>query len=253
MESAAGGGLNNQGMRLGRIGAGLALLMLGSVAVGCGDGQPAPQAQGEVIGPVTKPRVAAFAQEVRLRASDLPKSTTLPTESDNAGDEIGAQFASCTGSGLNPPTVAEFVSPTSLYAEDEESAAFVTQLRAAPTPYEAEALIALRRSPEGLACFQQLLPGLVAGFASAGSEVRVVSVSRLTVPLPPTRYSFAIRVEMNVIEGVHRTHSFADQIGFVSGPTEIVLNAIGTPTPVNQTVEAGLTALLYSRALRTGF
>lgn len=38
-------------MRLGRIGAGLALLMLGSVAAGCGDGQPPPQALGEVAGP----------------------------------------------------------------------------------------------------------------------------------------------------------------------------------------------------------
>lgn len=252
METAAGGGLNNQGMRLGRIGAGLALLMLGSVAVGCGDGMPAPQAQGEVAGPVAKPRVAAFAREVQLRAGDLPGSTAAPTTSDDAGDEFGAWFARCTGSGLNPPVVAEFLTPSFYYAKRGESAGFLTQLRAAPTPSEAKALISLIRSPQGFKCMQHLIPR-VFEVSTSGVELHVISITRLTTPLPPTRYSYALRIEMTESEGEREARTFADQIGFVTGPVEIVLNAFGSPTPVNQAIEGGLIDALYVRALNTSF
>lgn len=214
---------------------------------------PAPQAQGEVAGPVTKPRVAAFAREVQLRAGDLPGSTTAPTGSDDAGDEFGTWFARCTGTGLNPPVIAEFFTPGFYYFERGESAGFVTQLRAVPTPSEAKALISLIHSPRGFKCMQHLLPRVLEASASGGVEFHDISVSRLTNPLPPTRYSYALRIEMTESDGEREARSFVDQVGFVTGPVEIVLNSLGNPTPVNQAVEAGLVDTLYVRALNTDF
>jgi hypothetical protein len=229
------------------------VLVLGSVAAGCGDGQPAPQAQGEVAGPVTKPRVAAFARAVNLKPSDLPGAAVMPTREDSAGEDLGAPFASCTGSSIEPPKVAAFVTPTFLFAERDEWAGFVSQVGAAPTPYEAKAMVSLLRSPQGFSCLQQLLPRAFEEESKDDHEIRDVSVSRLTTPLPPTHDAYGIRIDMLQIEGGREHRLFADVISFVSGPNEIVLEVFGAPTPVNQQVEAGLVATLYFRALSAGF
>jgi hypothetical protein len=237
-------------MRLGRIGLGILAVAVALGAAGCGEGTPSPQAQGEVAGPVTKPRVAAFAREVQLTSSDFPGATVLPAEQDG-GEDIGEQFSECTGSGLHVPNVASIAGPTFLYGERDERAAFSSQVGAAPTPYEARALVTLFGSQRGFHCLQRLLPGSIK--ASKDAEARDLSVSRLSTPLPPAPAAFGIRIGMTLVQGETRTRVFADEIGFASGPTAIVLTAFGTPTPVNQTVEAGLMESLYLRAVSTGF
>jgi hypothetical protein len=244
-------------MRLGRIGAGLVLLMVGSVVAGCGDGVPAPQAQGEVAGPVTKPRVAAFARDVQLGASDFPGSIPVPAKKREGDDKFEAQFAKCTGSSLDLPTVAEFFTPTFYYAERDERAGFASEVRGVPTPYEAKALVSLLRSKRGFSCLERLLPENYesddAAIGDSDTELRDVSVSRLPTQLPPTQNAWGIRIDLIEVEGDQEMRVFIDQIGFVSGPAEILLQAVGTPTPVNKNVEAGLMAILYNRAAKTEF
>jgi hypothetical protein len=225
------------------------VLALGSVAVGCGNGQPAPQAQGEVAGPVTKPRVAAFARKVRLRASDLPGATVLPAKQDR-GEDLGEQFSDCIGSEPNVPTVAFLGGPTFLYGERDERAAFSSDVGAAPTPYEAKAMTTLFASRQGFRCLRRAIRH---SFRATDGEARDLSIARLSTPLPPTPTSFGIRIGATLVEGEKETSVFVDSIDFVSGPTVITLTAIGSPTPVNQIIEAGLTEILYSRALNTGF
>jgi hypothetical protein len=219
-------------------------------AAGCGDGMPSPQAEGEVAGPVTKPRVAAFAREVQLGKSDLPGATVLPPEQDG-GEELGKQFAECTGSGPDVPSVATVAGSTFVYGEGDERAAFSSEVGAVPTPYEAKAVMTLLASQRGFHCLEQVVRNSFR--TSAEGRARDLSISRLSTPLPPTPASFGIRIGATLVEGDKETPVFVDDIGFASGPTSISLTAIGSPTPVNQIVERGLTGLLYSRALSTGF
>lgn len=240
-------------MGLGRIGAGLALLMVGLVAVGCGDGIPAPQAQGEVAGPVTKPRVAAFAREVQLRASDFPEATFLPSEEDGEDDGFWGRFGNCVGSHVDLPTIGPFTTPAFYYAEGDEKAMFESRIEAAPTPYEAKALARLLGSERGFSCFQRLAPHSLEASASDDVEIHDVRVSRLSKPLPSTPDAFGIRIDTTEVMGEQERRVFIDEIGFALGPAQVILVAAGTPTPVNQTVEANLMLTLYVRALQVGF
>jgi hypothetical protein len=145
-------------MRLGRIGLGILAVAVALGGGGCGEGTPSPQAQGEVAGPVTKSRVAAFAREVQLGKSDFPGSFPVPPKDSEGGDELGAKFAKCTGSRLDPPTVAAFMTSTFYYAEGDERAGFASQVTGMPTPYEAKALVSLLRSKRGFSCLARVLP-----------------------------------------------------------------------------------------------
>ncbi len=240
-------------MWLGRIGAGLALLMLGSVAAGCGGGLAAPQAQGEVAGPVTKPRVAAFAREVRLRAGDFPGSTTLPTEDSDDDENFERQPGGCSGLDLDDTTVATFETPTFRYARGEEVAAFLSEVSAAPTPYEAKNQFRLLTSKRGFNCLREVILRSAHERAADGVEVRDVSISRLSTPLPPTPEAFGLRIGGTEVEGETETRIYADTLAFSSGPAVVTLTAISTPTPVNQNVERVLMATLYDRAANSDF
>ena len=46
----------------------------------------------------------------------------------------------------------------------------------------------------------------------------------------------------------HSKHVYVDEFGFVAGPSEIRLNATGTPQPMATATERRLLALLYGRA-----
>jgi hypothetical protein len=220
---------------------------------GCGEGTPPPQAQGEVAGPVTKPRVAAFAREVQLGKSDFPEATVLPAESDDEDEGFGDQFGECVGSDLDPPTIGPFGTPGFYYAEGDERAVFKSQIEAAPTPHEAKVLVRLLRSERGLRCFQRLAPHSLEASASDGEEIHDVKVSRLSMPLPSTPDAFGFRFDTTEVRGGQERRVFVDEIGFVVGPAQVTLVAAGTPTPVNQTVEANLMLTLYVRALQAGF
>jgi hypothetical protein len=224
-------------------------------ATGCGDGMPSPQAEGEVAGPVTKARVAAFAREVQLGASDLPEATVLPPEKEDIEEDEGFwdRLGACVGLHIHPPTIGPFTTPRYYYAEGDEKALFTSQIEAAPTPYEAKALVRLLRSDRGFRCFQRLAPHSVESSASDDVEIHDVRVSRLSTPLPSTPDAFGLRIDTTEVKGEQERRVFIDEIGFALGPTQVNLVAAGTPTPVNQDVEASLMLSLYVRALQVGF
>jgi hypothetical protein len=226
---------------------------LALAVAGCGEGTPPPQAQGEVAGPVTKPRVATFAREVQLRATDFPEATFLPPENNDEDDGFEDQFGECVGADLDPPTIGPFVTPGFYYAERDERAVFASQIEAAATPYEAKAVVRLLRSERGLSCFQRLAPHSIEASASDDVEIHDVSVSRLSMPLPSTPDAFGFRIDTTEVKGEQERRVFIDELGFVVGPAQVTLVAAGTPTPVNQNVEANLMLSLYVRALQAGF
>jgi hypothetical protein len=240
-------------MRLGRIGLGILAVAVALGGGGCGEGTPAPQAQGEVAGPVTTPRVAAFAREVQLGKSDFPGATVLPSGIGDEDDDFAVRFGNCVGSDLDPPTIGHFVSPTFYYSEGDEKAVFESQVEAAPTPYEAEALATLFGSKRGFSCFQRLAPHSLEASSSEDEEFHDVRVSRLSTPLPSTPNSFGFRFDTTEVRGDKERRVFIDEIGFALGPTQVTLVAAGTPTPVNQDIEARLMLSLYVRAWQADF
>ena len=197
--------------------------------------------------------MAAFAREIQLRARDLPEATVSDTE-DNAPDEsLPRAFAACVGEGTVAEKVATFLAPTFFYREREEAAAFSSEVDAAPTPFEARRLVEQLGSAGGFGCLQSVIPSAIEEAGWEGGAIRDVTVSRLTTPLPPTRYAYGIRLSTTLVAEGRKIPLFVDVIGFAYGPAEVKLAAAGSPTPVNQVVEATLMQTLYSRAVSTRF
>jgi len=85
---------------------------------------------------------------------------------------------------------------------------------------------------------------------------------RLPDPLPGIEGGYEYRIAATIIAGraapvelaayvpqqVKQVRLFMDLFGFISGPTEINLAALGGPRPVSKKLEERLLVLLYSRA-----
>ena len=120
---------------------------------------------------------------------------------------------------------------------------------------------AASRSSRGLACAKRYIPALIAKQSTGRVEIGPATISRLPDPLPGVDGSFGYRIAFTVTvagggteetvdytaEQTRRIRFDIDAFGFISGPAEINMIALGAPRPVSKRVEERLLRLLYNR------
>jgi hypothetical protein len=237
----------------------LALVAVGGVLAGCGgNNAPAASATQSVSAPITKAQARAYARAVNLRAADLPgMNASKPEHEGNAPAHLELALAHCDGE-LNPQLrVLNRVSPTFTASAEGENEGEHEEIHSAievlPNQTIAAEHNAAQISPRGLQCIRRFIPASLAKSDTRRLHYGPVTLHHLPDPLPGVAGSFAVEITTSVI-GVPSQiaatppHVYIDVLGFLSGASEINLDAVGFPEPVPEEAEQRLISLLYARA-----
>jgi hypothetical protein len=230
----------------------LLLIATGALAAGCGSSGGSSAGSGSPIAgtSITKARAVAYAQAVNLGAADLPGSSIIKAEGEGRAPTVaGVEFERCAG-GVSPERrIVDIHSPGFRVASASKGGRVRSAVEVMPTAALAARNNAVARSARSRACFARALPEQSTGPLRHGP----VSISSLPTPLPGADGSYGLRLTTTVIGrnlrgGEIRTRVYMDVFGFVSGPAEINLTAIGVSRPVPSATEQHLLPLLFSRA-----
>jgi hypothetical protein len=226
-----------------------AWLLLGALCVaisGCASGQAATGASASE--PVTELGAVQFANAVNLSAHDLPEMT-MPFAAGEAPPPgaSAVAFARCFG-GVNPTLrklkahSPEFTSGRAANARSLQS-----EVEVLPSAALAASSLAAYSSPRGLACIskaENTLHRRRRGTLRLGP----VTITRLAVPLPRAARSFGLRITATLHGAKRHIPVYKDVFGFLVGPAEIELTAVGFTHPIPAATENRLLAVLYQRA-----
>jgi hypothetical protein len=205
-------------------------------------------------GPITKAQAAAYARAVNLQAGDLPGFANRGSEAEVLEPgRLALQEIRCSG-GVDPSRriaqidSTEFSAGRAFYGKIMKSTVTVW-----PTP----ALAAFDNGPShrsrARACLVRFLQARNKQInRERGGRLRYGPFTITTVPhpLPGVSDSFLTTItETRLLRtGAIRAHVYCSIFGFVSGPAEIELEAIGVGHPVPTSTEAKALGLLAGRA-----
>jgi hypothetical protein len=232
-----------------------AIILAASLLAGCG-GAPASVVGVATLtsGPITKARAKAYAHAVNLQPGDLPgfTSTGRETEAPKPG-RYALEYGRCR-SGVNPDrrivktSSPEFSAGTAFYGKDIHSIVEVW-----PTP----ALVALNNtsshSSRGRVCLVRFIEAVHKQINQERKGRRQLGPFTVTItpnPLPGVSNSFLTKInETRLLRtGAIHAHIYRDIYGFITGPAEIELEAIGIGHPVPAPTEETALRLLLGRA-----
>jgi hypothetical protein len=231
------------------------LLLVAGLCAGCGG------ATASVVGAttptskqLTRARAVVYAHAVNLRAGDLPgfSSTGDETEVPKPG-RYGLEYSRCRG-GVNPARrIAEISSPElsagkALYGKIVRSTVEVW-----PTPAIVAGNNAKSHSPRGRACLMRFLDAVHEQMnreRKGRAQIGPFTVTIAPNPLPGVSHSFLTKInETRLLRtGAVLAHIYRDIFGFVSGPAEVELEAIGFGHPIPPLVEKEALQMLHDRA-----
>jgi hypothetical protein len=205
-------------------------------------------------GPITKAQAVAYAHAVNLRAGDLPGFTIGESEMEAPKPgRYGLEDIRCRG-GVNPARriakidSTEFSAGRAFYGKVVKSIVEVW-----PTPALVVFNHTTSHSSRGRAC-------LVRDIESVNKQINRERKGRMQIgpftittvpnPLPGVSHSFLTTInETRLLRtGAIRAHIYRHIFGFITGPAEIELEAIGYGHPVPTSTEAKALQLLLDRA-----
>jgi hypothetical protein len=204
--------------------------------------------------PITKAQAIAYAHAVNLQPGDLPGFTTSgsETEAPKPG-RLALEETRCSGD-VNPARritkmdSTEFSAGRSIYSKIMKST-----VAAWPTT----ALVAvnnnLSRKSRARACFVRFLDAFherTNRERKGRLQIGPFTVTTVPNPLPSVSHSFLTTINETLLlrTGTIRAHIYRDIFGFVTGPAEVELEAIGFGHPVPTSMEAQALQLLLHRA-----
>jgi hypothetical protein len=230
--------------------ASLALFAAGSTLAGCGGSGAAASGIGtpHASSPITKEQAVAFAKAVNLRAADLPDMRATTPEHERGTMPEDRQLARCDG-GVDPyRRIAQIHSDAFTGVSEGELERIGSEVELMPTAALTAQNNGAVRSPRGLKCVAHLLAQEVAHERTGKARYGSVTISKLATPLPGVDETFQYRITTTITAGLRRIPLYIDLLGFVSGPAEVDVTAIGAPQPASTEAEQRLLSLLYSRA-----
>lgn len=235
--------------------AGCAALLATGLLIGCGGttasvvGVASPTS-----GPITKAQAVAYAHAVNLQPSDVPGFTSSGSETEvPKPGRYGLEYSRCRG-GVSPARriakieSTEFSAGRAFYGKVMRSIVEVW-----PTPALVVSNHTTSHSPRGRAC-------LVRDIEAVNKQINRERKGRMAIgpftittvpnPLPGVSHSFLTTInETRLLRtGAIRAHIYRDIFGFITGPAEIELEAIGFGHPVPTSTEAKALQLLLDRA-----
>ncbi len=211
-----------------------------------------PPASGAPKSQMTKTRALAFARAVNLRAEDVPglRASLQGRQRSTAHEQrLSHELQQCVGGGgAGGQPVAEESSPSF-----QRRASIAQQSVSSEVTVARSSTIATRelneiRSAHARSCFVHYLNGLFAGAAGQGSSIGPVSVAHGNPPAQGVTGSFGLRISAAIVVRSVRIPFYLDILGFVYGPTEVILQSSGIPVPFPAAAEQHLYTLLLSRA-----
>jgi hypothetical protein len=194
------------------------------------------------------------AQEINLRASDLPGFTVQNSGSDAADHALDARMTACMGPGwianegrtdLADISSPQFVSGTGLQTELVSSDVTIARSAAA-----VRRDLALVNSGHIQSCFAQALDGVTVPTAH-GPAVTIgsVQVTSLSVPVARSDGGFGMRATMVMSALGINVPVVLDILGYSVGRDELSLMALAIGHPSSAPTEQRLSTLLVNRAL----
>jgi len=242
-------------MRIMSLSAWSAILLATGLLAGCGStAAPVVGVTAPASEPISKAQAVAYTHSVNLRASDLPGFRTIGSEAElPEPGRYGREAIRCNG-GVNPPRrivqvhSAEFTGGSAFYGAVVKSTVEVW-----PTP----TLVALNtvrsHSPRGRKCLVRFIEAVnkqINRERDGRRQIGPLTINIVPNPLPGVSHSFLTTInETRLLRtGAIRAHIYRDVFGFVTGPAEIELEAVGFGHPVPTPTETKALLVLLDRA-----
>jgi len=220
------------------------LLLVTATMAACGGSANADDAAP------TKAQARAFAGAVNLTATDVPGfkvSSEAKREHDTAAEKrLEHELLHC----VHPASAKGLVEVGSKELERESSAGYqVVQSEVAVARSSALAAkeLAIIRSSHARGCMSHYLDLLLSG-KYRGATFSPVSIAEGEPPASGVTGSFAWRISVAITAHGVRLPFYVDILGFVYGPAEVSLFAVGLPQPFPAASEKRLFSLLLRRA-----
>lgn len=205
-------------------------------------------------GPLTKAQAVMYAHAINLQPRDIPGFTSIGSETEApAPGRYALEYSRCRGGVSSARRIAniqstEFSAGSAFYGKLLKSTVEVW-----PTP----ALVALNNnrshSARGRACLVRFLEAVHAQINQERKGRRQIGPFTITTvpnPLPGVSHSFltTIKEAWLLRTGAVRAHIYRDIFGFITGPAELELEAVGVGHPVPALTEEKVLLLLLGRA-----
>jgi len=234
---------------------GCAILLTAGLLAGCGG--TAASVVGvttSASGPVATAQAVAYAHAVNLQAGDLPGFTIDESEMEAPKPgRYGLEDIRCRG-GVNPARrivkidSTEFSAGSTFYGKVMRSIVEVW-----PTPALVVSNHTTSHNPHGRACFVRDIEAVnkqINRERKGRMQIGPFTLTTVPNPLPGVSHSFLTTIDETRLlhTGAIRAHIYRDIFGFITGPAEIELEAIGYGHPVPTSTEAKALQLLLGRA-----
>jgi hypothetical protein len=200
----------------------------------------------------TKAQATAFVHAVNLTAADLPGFTQ--EENQEAGSQSPGLFR-CAGIAVSRPLVTEASSEEFKRAGQagaEAREAFGSRVAVMPTASLATRALAAIRSRRGETCMKNELNEQYSGKSNEEESFTLVSMVERPLEVSGVSEGYELQTVTKATKGEHSIDIFMDILGFIDGPAEVALTAVGTPQAVSPAAEQHLISVLFERAQANG-
>jgi hypothetical protein len=211
----------------------------GSAALPIGGAERLAQARG-----------LKFADEVNLRASDVPGFRASPKDQEHAAGErrLEQELLRCVGSAGASRGLVESGSRTFQRQASIISQTVSSEVTVARTPALAEKQLAEFHSGVLPRCLSHYFSGLLGGQRYHGAKLSPVTTKQGSPPAPGTTGGFGLRFTATLTLHSIPIPLYIDILGFVDGSAQVSMFATGIPEPVPAKIEEHLFTLLLRRA-----
>jgi hypothetical protein len=242
----------------------LALAAIGGPLAACGSDRRAgaattssahtTTAKAHAEAKLTQAQAIALGHAVNLRATDVPGFTAAPEHQHETGAEkrLQRKLLVCVGpagseQGPGGTSSPSFVRHSGIVQQGVSSSVNVAASSAAATKELAEL-----RSQHTRACLQGYLDALFGGPTFKQGHVDHVSITLGVPPSFGTTGSFAWRIAVKFTIHSIQVPFYLDVLGFVYGPSQVMLLSSGLPAPFPAAAEEQLFGLLVARTKAHG-
>ena len=212
------------------------------------------KAKGHSNNTPTRAQAIALGRAVNLRSTDVPGFTVAPEHQHETGAEkrLQRKLLLCVGpagpeQGPGGSSSPSFARRGGILQQGVSSSVNVAASSAA-----ADKQLAELRSQHTRACLQGYLDALFAGPTFKQGHVDHVAITLGVPPSFGTTGSFAWRIAVKFTIHSIQVPFYLDVLGFVYGPTQVMLLSSGLPVPFPAAAEEQLFKLLVARTKAHG-
>jgi hypothetical protein len=205
-------------------------------------------------GSLTNTAAIAFADAVNLTSADLsepPAFTGSPANEDGT-EKASGELSRCEGAHDPRPAVAEVSSESFKRKGPDSVEALSSTVVVMPTAALAGKDLAAILNSRGESCIESELNKTFARKDSEQINYSRVSMVDRALEVPGVSGGVELNISTMVTKVGGAGTVYIDILGFIDGPAEVFLTAVGTPQPITPAFEEHLISVLSKRARTHG-